>query len=1080
MRTGFEKSLAIQFGLAVTLLLAAGVLSYRNVTGSEATIRGIAETYNKLQAIDRIVSLLKDAEIGQRGYLLSGSAAYLDPFAAAGARLERELAGLGEMTDADRAQRARIEKLRTLTEKRIAELKESIELRRAGKLDLALAVTSIDKGNPSMEAIRSLVDEMKGAEDVQLRRWSFTSSLGALWAFAVAITANLVLLGFAFRSMGRELSERRQSEVALSRLASIVACSEDAVIGSELDGTITSWNLGAERLYGYAAAEVVGKPLNLLALPEGRKSVSDQLERIKFGERIATHERVDLRRDGTPISVSASLSPIKDRSGAITGVSGIIRDITEQKQACEVLLQRTADLEAAQSRLSATAEFGAALNQIEMLETYQSALGCVSRIARLPLAVVYDVGGERGAPAALCAVGPDQQPVEAALFCGAGLPAAVIRSGEIQTIAGPFQEPGLRLRLGLGEAALESVIGWPIRFQGRTIGALVTAQLAALDQRSSEFISASLDQLAVRMHGFQVEQQRLRLLTDLQVQSKALEVARADAERASRVKSEFLANMSHELRTPMNSIMGFTSRLLKKLGARLPERELDALQTVDRNAKHLLNLINNILDLSKIEAGKVELHAINFDLAAAIREAVQQAAPLADGKPVEVVLDLPGRPFFVDGDRTMLSQVVLNLLSNAIKFTDRGTVTITLDEAEDAGLGRVARLVVRDTGIGIKPEDRGRLFQQFTQLDGGTTRRVGGTGLGLAISARFVRMHGGRIDVSGEFGRGSEFAVVLPLENRAAAARTDPMREAPAFARAAPERPPQRPQAQPQCALLAAVASVEEAASPSEANLSLPASGPVRQGATILCVDDEPDVLKFLHLTFEEAGYTVMLAHDHAGALECARTRRPDLICLDLCMPGKDGFDVMNDLRADPELARVPVLVISVNSEEARALAAGARCYLAKPVDGEDLVATVRDLLKLEGGRILVVEDDPDTRRLLAETISEYGFQVRSAANGRDALDRLAEATPDLIVSDLMMPVMDGFTFLGQLQQDPVWSRVPVVILTAKNLHQEEIAQLNRVGAAILTKGRRDTELVVETILKSIRPGSKDLAGAAT
>ena len=228
--------------------------------------------------------------------------------------------------------------------------------------------------------------------------------------------------------------------------------------------------------------------------------------------------------------------------------------------------------------------------------------------------MVYDFG-DGDAPLCRCAVGVDLLPLEAPMFAGVGLPATVIQTGQVQTLHVPFDEEHLRLRFGLGDAGLHSIVGWPILFQNRCIGALVTAHLAPLVDERRAFLTAALDQLAVRMHGFQVEQQRLKLFADLQAQSKALEKARQEAERSSRVKSEFLANMSHELRTPMNSIMGFTQRLLKKLGATLPERELDALQTVDRNAKHLLALINNILDLSKVEAGKFEVHRTHFDLA---------------------------------------------------------------------------------------------------------------------------------------------------------------------------------------------------------------------------------------------------------------------------------------------------------------------------------------------------------------------------------------------------------------------------------------------------------------------------------
>ena len=247
--------------------------------------------------------------------------------------------------------------------------------------------------------------------------------------------------------------------------------------------------------------------------------------------------------------------------------------------------------------------------------------------------------------------------------------------------------------------------------------------------------------------------------------NRYLEEAQSKAVGASKAKSEFLANMSHELRTPLNAIIGFTQRLLKRLAETIPERDLDALQTVEHNAKHLLELINDILDFSKIEAGKMRLDLMAFDLTAAIREVVKQISPLADGKPIEIGLELPDRPMQIHADRVKVKQIVSNLFSNAIKYTDRGQVTISVDESTDLDPGRMARVVVCDTGIGIRPEDQKRLFQEFTQLDGSATRRAGGTGLGLVITTQYVEMHGGRIEVESSFGRGSRFTVLLPLES---------------------------------------------------------------------------------------------------------------------------------------------------------------------------------------------------------------------------------------------------------------------------------------------------------------------------
>jgi signal transduction histidine kinase/CheY-like chemotaxis protein/CHASE3 domain sensor protein len=934
MNFGFKTRLAFQFGLATAILIGAGAVSYRSVTEFALTVRRVEDSYTFLRGIDRILATLKDAESGQYSYLLSDKSMQLESFEAARVGLNHQLDMLDQLTASDPERRGRASGLRPLLARQLAQFDEAIDLRKRGDLATAIHIADSDQGKQVMAEVQSLIVQIEESENALLRRRSTASARGALWAFTTAIVANLLLMGFAFRSVEREMGERRRSEAALSRLASAT-------------------------------------------------------------------------------------------------------------------------------------EFAAALNQNGMLDTYQAALRCINRVAGIPLAVVYDVGRE-DKPEPRCAVGPDQLPLEASMFAGDGLPAAVMRTGAVEVLAGPFSVPELRLRFGIGEVTIRSVVGWPILFQDRCIGALVTAHLGPLDDERRGFVTAALGQLAVRMHGFQVEQHRLKLLTDLQVQSQALETARHDAERASRVKSEFLANMSHELRTPMNSIMGFTQRLLKKLGATLPERELDALQTVDRNAKHLLRLINSILDLSKVEAGKVEIQRTHFDLRLVIREAADQSAPLADGKPVAVKLELPDREVPFDGDRALLGQVVLNLLSNGIKFTVQGTVTIALDEAQDETLGRVARIAVRDTGIGIKAGDRARLFQEFTQLDGSTTRKAGGTGLGLVISARFVHLHGGRIEVASEHGRGSEFTVLLPLEARSSHDSPDPMRyddTRTVDANTVGSPVPSRSFAQGDDATI---------------RVDLPHLKTVRFGceppserglprATILCVDDQPDILKFLKLTFEDAGYEVQVACDYDGALKRARAGHPDLICLDLCMPGKDGFQVMNALRDDPGLARVPVVVVSISREEARVLAAGARCYLAKPVESDDLVATVREILALERGSVLVVEDDPDTLRLLATTLAEHGLHVRTACNGREALDRLAEATPDAIVLDLMMPVMDGLTFLGHIQRDPVWSKIPVVILTAKTLEPAELAQLNQLGAAILTKGRLDTEQVVDAILRTVR-----------
>ena len=489
--------------------------------------------------------------------------------------------------------------------------------------------------------------------------------------------------------------------------------------------------------------------------------------------------------------------------------------------------------------------------------------------------------------------------------------------------------------------------------------------------------------------------------------------ARAAAEAASQAKSQFLANMSHELRTPLNAVIGLSEMLLED-AAESGDDSREPLERVVRAAKHLLHLINDILDLSKIEAGRMELSAERFALAPLVAELRGTVEPLAarNGNRLAVPEGDLGE---VVADRLRLGQILLNLLGNAAKFTEGGEVELTVLRRREGGRDWID-LAVRDTGIGMAADEQARLFGDFVQADPSTSRKYGGTGLGLAISRRFARMMGGDIRVRSQPGRGSTFTLSLPAALPAAA----PLPAAPGAE--ADERP------------------------------------------LVLVIDDDPAVHGMLMHFLEREGYAGLVVASGREGLEQARRRRPAAIVLDVMLPDLDGWSVLAALKADPALAAVPVVMLSIVEDRRHAFALGAADYLVKPFDRDRLRTALRRLRRPEAAHVLVVEDDEATRYMLRQMFAVDGWSVAEAGDGRQALGRMAERRPDLVVLDLMMPEMDGFDFLAALQAEPDWAAVPVVVCTAMTLDGAQRAQLEGRVRRVVEKGGLGREALFATL----------------
>jgi CheY-like chemotaxis protein/CHASE3 domain sensor protein len=972
---GSRTELATALGVAAALLFFAisGAVSYSNIQLLKSDNEKIVHSHDVIMALSGLLSTMQDAETGQRGFLLTGNERYLQPYEDALARVSSELSTIATLTADNRDQQANLAQLKPHVDAKLAELKETIDLRRSQGAFSALAVVNTDRGKLEMDAIRGELDVMN-REEARLREARMAE----------------------MQSASRTATESGVAAGLLGMALTLVA------------GALVQRATRARQRQAWLQAGQVGLSAAML----GDKTVQQLGDSMLdfLAPYLGAQAGVLFKGEGAHFERAAQL-----------GVPGDA-DIPQGFALREGLLGQVA-------------ANGRTVLLHDVPEGYVTVGSALGRDKPRHLVIApFRADGMVNAVIELGFLDPVDERTEALLeqvaeAAGVALRTAQYRT-ELQNLLEETQRQAEELQVQTEELRVSNE---ELEEQGRALKehqARLELQQVELEQTNS----------LLEEQAQQLELQR----DDLNRSSAAVELKARELEQASRYKSDFLANMSHELRTPLNSLLILSKLLADNPKRNLTDEQVQFARTIQSSGNDLLNLINDVLDLSKIEAGHIEVRPEAVSLARLAADLRQTFEPVAGERRLEFAIDIAGDcPPTIYTDRQRLEQILKNLLSNAFKFTEKGSVRLRVTREQDK-----LAFAVTDTGIGVSSEQQQAIFEAFRQADGSINRKYGGTGLGLSISRELARLLGGAIALESQLGEGATFTVSIPLayDPSNATPRSEP----------APSPPATTGVTQPPSRSAAVLFEVDDDREHLDASVR-----------TLLVVEDDPAFAGIVRDLAREAGFQCLVAGTAEEALDLAKRFRPGAIVLDIGLPDQSGLAVLDRLKRDDETRHIPIHVISGADHTQTALSLGAVGYLVKPVKREQLAEALEGLeahLSRTVRRVLIVEDDPVQREAVSRLLVAGDVETMSAGTAAECLRLLKAQTFDCMVLDLSLPDASGFSLLETLSAEGAYAFPPVIVYTGHDLTTEEEQKLRRYSSSIIIKGAKSPERLLDEV----------------